>query len=236
MELNNDGSFTFSLNGKVYHLIFEGNSPRVYYLGEKQIAKRVLREYFLLNKIPINLIGKDKKGNSKELTTHDIGRELLKYLGIKKPKNTSATHQKVKKSSIDKKLKADYRRRVKNGMSNFKSFEEFNDWYTFTEKKCYYCGLSEEDSRFIVMNELLTSKRFPEKGVLKQGKARGYYLEVDKKDPILNYSKDNCVLACYFCNNDKSDVFDGDNYIAFFQNRLSFLEQLIVDFKKNNNK
>jgi len=36
---------------------------------------------------------------------------------------------------------------------------------------------------------------------------RGVHLEVDRKDSSGRYSPDNCILACYPCNNAKSDVF-----------------------------
>ncbi len=53
------------------------------------------------------------------------------------------------------------------------------------------------------------------------------WLEVDRIKPKDAYSEKNCVLACYFCNNDKSDVFDGEDYKLFFQNRFKFLTQLL---------
>jgi len=46
-------------------------------------------------------------------------------------------------------------------------------------------------------------------------------------DPKGPYSKDNCVLSCGFCNNDKSDVFSYDQYIEFREDRVGFLRRLL---------
>jgi hypothetical protein len=193
-----------------------------------------------LEKIPIQLYGKDKLGNTKEFTTDEIGGKLLIFLGVKKvskksDQNLSENDITVnsKNNSLFKKLKADFNRRLKNDMNDFESFNEFLNWYLELKKECSYCGLSEENSRFIVLNGILKSKRFPENGVLKRGKGRGYYLEVDRKNPKNKYSSENCVLACYFCNNDKSDVFNSNEYVDFFQNRKFYLEDLIRKYNKN---
>ena len=156
----------------------------------------------------------------------DINNEI-RY--IKKNKQISILESDdIGLKKLKSKLKQDYSRRSKSGMNNFSSYDEFDDWYFKQEKKCEYCKIKEEDVRYIVLNGILKSKRFPENGQLKQGKARGYYLEVDRKDSDENYSAENCVLACYFCNNDKSDVFDFSAYKKFFQNRKQFLLQQII--------
>lgn len=98
--------------------------------------------------------------------------------------------------------------------NNLRKFQkdEFIKWYnTKVEDGCHYCGLSEKESRKLVLS--LNSSRFPKSSKLERGKSRGYYLEVDRKDPKGEYSSDNCVLSCYFCNNDKSDVFTHDQYM-----------------------
>jgi len=42
---------------------------------------------------------------------------------------------------------------------------------------------------------------------------RGISLEVDRKDGKKEYSPGNCVLACYPCNNAKSDVFSYNEFL-----------------------
>jgi 5-methylcytosine-specific restriction endonuclease McrA len=131
-------------------------------------------------------------------------------------------------------LKKNYDSRIKKDLNTFTSFEDFLNWYHNEEKICHYCGLTELQSQEIVVKGLLTSNRFPQNGVTGQGKARGMWLEVDRIKPKDAYSEKNCVLACYFCNNDKSDVFEGEDYKLFFQNRYKFLTQLIENHKNTN--
>ncbi len=124
-------------------------------------------------------------------------------------------------------LRNGYNRRIRGGVNQFQNFEDFLDWYQNQHLVCHYCGLSEMESQQIVMNGVLNSNRFPQNGKVGQGTSRGMWLEVDRLNPKGNYGRDNCVLCCYFCNNDKSDVFSGELYKDFFQNRVEFLRKLL---------
>jgi 5-methylcytosine-specific restriction endonuclease McrA len=125
-------------------------------------------------------------------------------------------------------LKANYYRRETNGLNGFNSFTDFLSWYNdIEEKKCHYCGVLEKEVQKIVVTGLITSKRFPQNGNTGRGQARGMWLEVDKFNPNGLYSRENCVLACYFCNNDKSDIFGGQEYLIFFQNRANYIRNLL---------
>jgi 5-methylcytosine-specific restriction endonuclease McrA len=112
----------------------------------------------------------------------------------------------------------DLYKRLENRGSSFKDYEAFKKWYYSQEKKCHYCGITEKETSEIVEKGLLTSKRFPK---------RGARLEISRKNPKVDYSEKNCVLTCYYCNNDKSDIFDEKQYKAFFQNRAKFLKDLL---------
>lgn len=46
-----------------------------------------------------------------------------------------------------------------------------------------------------------------------RGGRRGKRLEVDRMISDQSYSPDNCVLACYPCNNAKSDVFSYEEFL-----------------------
>ncbi len=133
----------------------------------------------------------------------------------------------VYRQKTPEQLKANYNSRIKKDLNAFISFEDFLTWYYNEEKICHYCGLTELQSQKIVTIGLLTSNRFPQNGLTGPGQARGMWLEVDRIKPKDAYSESNCVLACYFCNNDKSDVFDGEDYKLFFQDRFKFLTQLL---------
>jgi len=95
----------------------------------------------------------------------------------------------------------------------FREKNEFFYWYKKNELNgCFYCGLTEKEQIKILKLESIDSKRF----YYNLNGTRGRYLEVDRKIPEnRDYSSENCVLSCYFCNNDKSDVFDEKQYKEF---------------------
>jgi len=81
--------------------------------------------------------------------------------------------------------------------------ESFYIWYENRAKEqkglCEYCHLPGP-----------TSTHYG--GSFRKGK-RGLHLEVDRKDAEGRYSPENCVLACYPCNNAKSDVFSYKEFL-----------------------
>lgn len=131
------------------------------------------------------------------------------------------------RSKPEDKLRADFLRRQQKGLCNFVDFEQFKNWYNSQEKMCHYCGLREEESQKIVMTGILKANRFPQNGVLGRGQSRGMWLELDRVLPKEHYSLENCVLSCYFCNNDKSDVFHGQDYKEFQKDRVGYLRKLL---------
>lgn len=72
-------------------------------------------------------------------------------------------------------------------------------WYESAPKICAYCGLPE--NKLEELNKLPNhiNKRYPH---------RGTSLEIDRKQSQLAYINiENLVLACYWCNNAKTDTF-----------------------------
>lgn len=67
--------------------------------------------------------------------------------------------------------------------------------------KCKYCEIPNEKIENIYWKIRKT----------KRPKTR-IYLEVDRKDPSGDYNESNCVLACFVCNNAKSDIFNCDEF------------------------
>ena len=63
---------------------------------------------------------------------------------------------------------------------------------------CSYCGISIAQIEELGKNGKLNNKR---------SDTRGYTLEIDRKLPNLEYSEENCCMACYWCNNAKTDEF-----------------------------
>ena len=80
----------------------------------------------------------------------------------------------------------------------------FYSWYKRRlieqKNKCSYCELKVPE-----ILKLYQRKSF------RKGR-RGLHLEVDRKHCDRPYSPDNCVLACYPCNNAKSDVFSYNEF------------------------
>ena len=139
-----------------------------------------------------------------------------------------------------KQLRNSYNNKLSKGVNGFDNFDDFIDWYfnhelVNHELACHYCGLTEKESQELVMTGLITSNRFPQKGVISRGKNRAIWLEIDRLNPKGLYSRDNCVLCCYFCNNDKSDVFGGNEYKKFFQNRVEFLSDVLNEKRPTEN-
>jgi hypothetical protein len=125
-----------------------------------------------------------------------------------------------------KQLLSWYKSRTAKGISDFTDFAHFMTWYCSQKKICFYCGVEEEVCQILVLVGRLSSNRFPEDGVLARGRCRGVWLEIDRLNPRANYSVNNSALCCYFCNNDKSDIFSAEEYKHFFQNRANYLRAL----------
>lgn len=66
---------------------------------------------------------------------------------------------------------------------------------------CHYCNITDHEVSKLRSRGRLYTKR-----------QRGYLMEVDRIKPNYEYSKENCVLACYWCNNAKTDEFSLDEF------------------------
>jgi hypothetical protein len=94
----------------------------------------------------------------------------------------------------------------------FHDFSEFFTWYKSQPRECYYCKINES-----VLFDLY------DKGVLfsKRGLKRGKSLEIERRNSKNNdYSSENCVLACYFCNNHKSDIITEEDHRKYFADNI----------------
>lgn len=64
-------------------------------------------------------------------------------------------------------------------------------------RKCYYCGITVDEIEMLSAQQEIFKKN-----------ERGWVMEIDRKSPNKEYSNDNCVAACYWCNNAKTDEFN----------------------------
>jgi len=130
----------------------------------------------------------------------------------------------IYREKTEQQLKNWFYQKPKN-KRGFKTFQIFFSWYNefVKDKNCHYCGISERDIQKLVHYGVIKSKRFPKNGNIKRGVSRGYWLEIDRRNPNGKYYKKNCVPCCYFCNNDKSDIFTEEQYFKFKENRKYYL-------------
>lgn len=81
-------------------------------------------------------------------------------------------------------------------------FDDFKDWYEKSERKCYYCQITESE-----INQLWD--KYPDLTKRKRGKK----LEIERLEPNLPYSvTSNLVFSCYWCNNAKTDTFTKEEF------------------------
>ncbi|MCK4358588.1 MAG: DUF4332 domain-containing protein [Candidatus Cloacimonetes bacterium] len=99
--------------------------------------------------------------------------------------------------------------KFKNYFENELNFDEFKKEIFFKDNEkdkriCYYCGISEAQIEILVNEFKIRTKRFY---------SRGKTMEIDQREPEKGYNESNIVLACYWCNNAKSDEFDEYEFI-----------------------
>jgi len=138
--------------------------------------------------------------------------EFEDYRGlIQSIQKLRALHQSIKSRSGDK--------------YKFNGFKNFYNWYIKEEQVCCYCGITEQNLETIKNNGWGTKRR------------RGSKLEVERVDTNSNdYSESNCALACYFCNNHKSDVITKDDFSTYFKEPMKLYLEKLTKTKNANTK
>lgn len=129
--------------------------------------------------------------------------------------------------NIEEYYKKQHSRVCKNYQSKHSPFggrEKLADWYVTKLKeqecKCHYCKTSIQD-----INKLIDTKKLKVRKVRGDGR-RGPVLEIDKQGDT--YNPNTCVLACYYCNNDKSYTTSGEDYAKYFgENRKKYFDELL---------
>ncbi|OYT11641.1 MAG: hypothetical protein B6I18_03370 [Bacteroidetes bacterium 4572_112] len=152
---------------------------------------------------------------TKIYTTQYYQRERSNYLnGVK---NTGLTIDEIynKMQDINASDEDDWFTDYLTDFEHQYSIDQFRE-DTLAEK-CYYCHITKNDIKTLVAKKMLFKKN-----------ERGFTMEIDRKKPNLEYTNDNCVPACYWCNNAKTDEFDDEEFIpiakqikAVFDKRLN---------------
>lgn len=108
----------------------------------------------------------------------------IKYMDFKKEIT------RIRNLSKYKEKKVEY---VRFGDKN-RFFKWYLDqWEPNGSATCAYCGITEKECRETLEN------------LTKRAVTRSQHLEIEKTDANKGYNDENCVLACYVCNNAKSD-------------------------------
>jgi len=76
-------------------------------------------------------------------------------------------------------------------------------WNKENGRSCQYCGISEKQINELYKSNKIETKRFY---------SRGKTMEIDKIDAFKEYTKDNIILSCYWCNNAKTDEFSLEEF------------------------
>jgi len=119
----------------------------------------------------------------------------------------------------------------RKGSKEFIGFEKigkrgFYEWFVNQPKICTYCGIEEHKLQKLFDKE---------NGILKTKRGRGRSLELERKDSKSNeYTPDNCALACYLCNNHKSDLIGAEDHLTYFAPAIKkYLDYKFEEFSKN---
>jgi hypothetical protein len=131
--------------------------------------------------------------------------------------------KKIYSINISEEVKRLYKSKI--GLKQI-DIEVFQSWYNSKNGSCDYCGLTSRES-------LILFNRFPKST---RGGRRGKRLELDRIDPtIKNYGQDiqNLALACYWCNNAKTNYFSfeefrkiGEKIKEIQQNRIDNINKI----------
>lgn len=196
----------------------------------KSISKRADKKYRLLLKkeilekvknnvnVIIGCIDDDKFYRLElEIKNFDADKEVLFNDKFEICKNKDSVTV-IQKNMIDLNIEsftdyADNDRRINSlatadRIKGFGGRDEFLNWYNSQDKKCCYCGVEESD--LIRYFDKKINKQYEE------ARPRGKFLEVERvitaPESENKYSKENCRLACYICNNAKSDFLSAESF------------------------
>ena len=125
-----------------------------------------------------------------------LSKDLLSHLMDKSNYIISTKNLKNYLKDLYDELKKDY-----SQDSNVIQFSDFKELLENTS--CTYCGISLKQIAKLGRAGKLNNKR---------SETRGYTLEIDRISPNLEYTKDNCCMSCYWCNNAKTDEFSASEF------------------------
>ena len=124
----------------------------------------------------------------------------MDFLKISLKTNNTMTQEQFFKEKIFKKVKIN---QLKDQFPNL--IDSINLWCENTPKICHYCSLPQDKLVKLHYLPRHINKRYPK---------RGKFLEIERKKSDEPYTNiENLVLACYWCNNAKTDTFTEDEFL-----------------------
>ena len=104
---------------------------------------------------------------------------------------------------------------------------EFLHWYDNTNRRCYYCKITEDEIRLLDEHKLIHTKRLT---------TRGRTLEIERIEPNEKYDNiKNLTYCCYWCNNAKSDEFSASEFIHIGKLIGDIWNRRIAKIRENQN-
>jgi hypothetical protein len=107
------------------------------------------------------------------------------------------------KLNVPIEIKTKFNEYYNESILNWDDFKTMHREDKYDSRKCEYCGISEKQ-----IIDLLDKKKIVTKRII----SRGISMEIDQGDPNGGYNKNNIKLACYWCNNAKTDEFNEEEF------------------------
>ena len=138
-----------------------------------------------------------------------------KLEGVKSELSINEIYKKIKHLNFTKDIESEW---FEKYFKIFKTqYSEDNFKKDTNAQECYYCKITLDEINTLASEQKLFKKN-----------ERGFTMEIDRKKPNLEYTNENCVPACYWCNNAKTDEFDDLEFMpiaeqikAIFNKRLN---------------
>lgn len=121
------------------------------------------------------------------------------------------------------------------GKYGFETFKSFYEWYQKQdtkngEKYCTYCGTTETTLKKLFKEKDNESENY--KPLYSKKRSFTATLQIDRINSNEGYNPNNCVLACTFCNNAKSDMVR-EKDISFFKEHFGEFVRKFYEYLLN---
>lgn len=171
-----------------------------------------------------------QKNDAFDLENFDVSNEIKRKFSGLYIKGERAILREVNKST--EKFKSENKAFLKKYEVNYKTyfedrmpFEKFDEfWNPKNFRTCRYCGVNEDNIEKLKKQEKIQTKRFY---------SRGKTMEVDKIKADGEYEVENIILACYWCNNAKTDEYNLTEFKEIARGINAVWSKRLVELNEN---